>query len=177
MFETDDLSKIALSTISRCRVIYFDENLIDYSIVGNLIEKEVQKNSIKKLQHLNLSLEEKKIVFFRMSELYKIHEAFQKNDVHLGNLLLAISTLSVLDQDKIDDFLAENDTKKLFLSFPQAYGQWVDLSIEKDSETKFWKMFLKRVLRSSLMLLVYGESGTGKSKFISDLVSTLDHEQ
>ncbi|KAE9554264.1 hypothetical protein FO519_002498 [Halicephalobus sp. NKZ332] len=181
LFETDDLSKIALSTVSRCRVIYFDDNLIDPSVIGSSIDEGILEESIEKCRILKLSSEETKPVFFRMSELYKIHDAFPKNDPQLGKLLFEISKMSVLDEEEFDENSSdeqnpENENRKLFSTFPQAFGQWMDLSTEKQPGVRFWRMFLKRILRSSLMLVVYGESGTGKTKFITDLVSTLNHE-
>lgn len=177
IFETDDLSKVASSTISRCRIIFFEDDLIDPSAIANNLDSSIVKFSIQESQKFKFSIATTKLILFRMAELYRLHEAFAKDDIKLGKLLFTVSGMTTLR--KSEEFLKSQkiDNQNIFSEFPQAFGQWMDLTTIKEPENYFWRMFLKRVIRSSLMLTIFGESGTGKTKFITDLVSTLDREQ
>ena len=179
IFETDDLSKVALSTISRCRIIYFDETVISPPVIANNVDKSVIEIASDLTATLSLPLSSLKLQYLRLRELYLLHEAFAPDDPQLASLLSAIATMSVLPAKTVDACFEIHKIipQKLFASFPQAFGQWTDLSTEQEPERRFWRMFLKRLLRSSLMLMVYGKSGTGKTMFINELVADLDSEQ
>lgn len=128
---------------------------------------------------LELSALNEKLYFTRLSKLYLLHEAFTPDDFQLSLLLNVISNFSILPQCYVTTWLENNqiNRQKLFSAFPQAFGQWMDLSTERTPEERFWRMFLKRLLRSSMMLVIYGKSGTGKTKFINELVIDLDEQQ
>lgn len=181
VFECDSLEHVAPSTISRCQIIYFDEDINPLSNWDKNLPGLIGART-----HLLLSSPiinktiEKKLFLERMSRMFSLYNKFSENDENLCKFLSFIVTSTFIEPHRQLKWMRRIGirTDDIYRHFPMVIGQWMEFEDVKDAERNFKKLLIKQLVQfGDFLVTVYGSYGSEKSKFIQDVVDSFEKER
>ncbi|KAI6215163.1 Dynein heavy chain at 62B [Aphelenchoides besseyi] len=183
LFECDTLERVAPSTVSRCQVVYFDDELNPLSTWNKFLPSS-SLNQISELLESPImdKLLLKKVFLERTSRFFEIYKNYDTQDKNLCNFVLFNSTATICDPERHVKWMNRHEIKAetMYSSFPTIIGQWTSFEQYEGEELRsyFTKSLIKQLVQfSNFMVTIYGHHGRGRIKFLEEIVKTFEPDR
>uniref|UniRef100_A0A1I7RZM0 DNA-directed DNA polymerase n=1 Tax=Bursaphelenchus xylophilus TaxID=6326 RepID=A0A1I7RZM0_BURXY len=177
VFECDSLDKVAPSTVSRCQVIYFDEETVPLSAFLSSISPVIYQKVVDAMPHLSILRKlNRKLLYDRIGHLSKMFSKNKEIEESIWTFLSFIAARTVKEEEHVDKWLQglEVDTHSLIWKVPMVFGGAKTVRDEENEHLtnyNFKREIIKQmVMFSKYLVVIYGLSGSGKDEFVEQVI-------
>ncbi|KAI6240858.1 Dynein heavy chain at 62B [Aphelenchoides fujianensis] len=183
VFECDSLERVAPSTVSRCQVVYFDDEMNPVTTWNRFLPDSFKTLVFEMLESPTVGkLPQKKTFLERISCFVALYKNYEKDDKDLCPFVLFNVSSTVCNAERHKEWMSRHGihAEEVYTKFPTIIGQWTKFEQFEGEELRshYTKALIKQLVQfSEFMVMIYGRHGRGRIEFLEEIVQTFEPDR